>query len=296
MMLALKPRTPSVGEKGRFLIVVKTYPSPSKRYGETVCCAGIDAATGGWIRMYPVNFRSLDEYRRFAKWQFVDASWEPSKDHRPESRHVHQDSIQAGDAIGAGPKGWRRRREWLDPLLDQSLETLEEDRLRTGKSLGVIKPRRIKALVIRDAETWDAASQADLVQLSLDWTSSAAPSGSLEHLPFDFIYQFTCQDDRCSGHEMKVLDWEMAQAFRNFRRLYGRAGWEAKFRQKYAEWVPSRDVHFVVGTHHQFGSWLLVGVLYPPHVKVDEGDRRPRRDRVGQEGAMTLPGFGLEAE
>lgn len=43
-------------QRGRFLIIVKTYPSPSAKYGETVCCAGIDAETGGWIRMFPVNF------------------------------------------------------------------------------------------------------------------------------------------------------------------------------------------------------------------------------------------------
>ncbi len=294
--LPLKVRPPSVGEKGRFLILVKTYPSPSKHYGETVCCAGIDAATGGWIRMFPVNFRSLGEYGRFRKWQFVSASWEPAKDHRPESRHIHQDSIKAGELIPTSASGWRRRRKWLDPLVDQSLHSLEHDRVRTGRSLGVIKPKAIKALIIRDAETWDAASQADLVQLSLDWTSSTTPKGSLERLPFDFLYQFSCRDDSCTGHEMKVLDWEMAQTFRNFRRIYGATGWEAKFRQRYGEWVPSRDVHFVMGTHHQYGSWLLIGVLYPPHVKIDERERRPRRDSVGQQGAMTLPGFSLEAE
>jgi hypothetical protein len=295
-MLPLKGRVPSLGERGRFLMLVKTYPSSSKRYGETVCCAGIDAATGGWIRMFPVNFRSLDEYRRFAKWQFVEASWEPAKDRRPESRHVHQDSIVPGEAIAAGAKGWRRRRKWLDPLVDQSRETLEEDGQRTGKSLGVIRPRTIKRLIIRDADTGDAASQADLIQLSLDLAGPATASGSLERLPFDFLYEFTCRDDRCRGHEMKVLDWEMAQTFRNFRRIYGQAGWEPKFRERYGDWVPRRDVHFVLGTHHQYGSWLLVGVLYPPHVKVDEAEGRPRRERVSQQGAMTLPGFSLEAE
>jgi len=243
-----------------------------------------------------VNFRSLAEYGRFAKWQFVEASWKPAKDHRPESRHVHQDSIEAGETIGTGARGWRLRRQWLDPLVDESLHTLDEDRQRTGKSLGVIRPRRIKSLIIRDAETWDAASQADLVQLSIAWTNSPAPSGSLEQLPYDFVYAFSCADDRCRGHEMKVLDWEMAQTFRNFRQRYGAAGWESKFRQKYFDWLLTRDVHFVVGTHHVFGNWLLVGVLYPPHIEVDEGNRRSRRKVSGEQGSMALPGFGLEAQ
>ena len=60
---------------GRFLMLVKTYPSPSTKYGETVCCAGSDVETRDWIRMYPVNFRSLDQYAKFKKWQFIEATW-----------------------------------------------------------------------------------------------------------------------------------------------------------------------------------------------------------------------------
>jgi hypothetical protein len=286
----------AIGQRGRFLVVVKTYPSPSTKYGETVCCAGIDAETGGWIRMFPVNFRSLAEFARFKKWQFVDASWEPAKDGRPESRHIHQDSLRAGEAIPAGPSGWRIRRRWLDPLLDQSIHSLEAERRATGKSLGVIRPATIKRLLIRDAETWDERSETDLVQLSLTWTMSAQPRGDLEKLPFDFLYEFTCRDAECQGHTMKVLDWEMAQTFRNFRRLYGPSGWEPKLREKYGQWVPHRDVHLVMGTHHVFGNWMIVGVLYPPPGKVDESDRRRGRKNIGQEGTMTLPGFGLETE
>lgn len=294
--LGLKDRIPTIGEKGRFLIIVKTYPSPSRKYGETVCCAGIDAKTGRWIRMFPVNFRSLDEFGRFKKWQWVEASWEPAKDGRPESIHVHQDSITAGEALPSGDRGWPRRRAWLDPLLDDSIESLQAEEAANGKSLGLIRPAGIKRLIIRDAETWDEASERDLVQLSIAWTNSSTPAGDLEKLPFDFFYEFTCRDDACRGHRMKVLDWEMAQTYRNFRRLYGRDAWEAKFREKYGQWVSARDVHLVMGTHHVYRNWMIVGILYPPHVKADERDRRGRGDGVGQQGAMTLPGFGLEAE
>jgi hypothetical protein len=46
-------------EPRRLLVVVKTYPNPSHSYGETVCCAGVDLATGRWVRMYPITFRRL---------------------------------------------------------------------------------------------------------------------------------------------------------------------------------------------------------------------------------------------
>jgi hypothetical protein len=37
------------------VIVVKAIPQPSKRYGETVCCAGI-TRNGEWRRLYPSGF------------------------------------------------------------------------------------------------------------------------------------------------------------------------------------------------------------------------------------------------
>ena len=40
----------------RVLIIVKTYPTLSRKYGETVCTAGL-REDGSWMRIYPVPFR-----------------------------------------------------------------------------------------------------------------------------------------------------------------------------------------------------------------------------------------------
>lgn len=45
----------------KVLITVKSYPSPSRRYGETVCVAGVDLDSGRWVRLYPIPFRDLDK-------------------------------------------------------------------------------------------------------------------------------------------------------------------------------------------------------------------------------------------
>ena len=217
-------------------------------------------------------------------------------DGRPESRHVHQDSIEAGEWIPAGRRGWEQRRSWIDPLVDQSVHALEAAQSATGKSLGIIRPAQVRRLLIKKAEPWDRASDKELDQLTLEWTTIDQPKTELEKLPFDFYYEFTCRDDACHGHTMKVLDWEMSEAYRNFRRRYGLAGWEEKFREKYGVWVPRQDIHLVMGTHRVYQSWMIVGVLYPPNVEIVEPDRSRRRDRSRQEGTMTLPGFGLEAE
>ena len=51
--------------KDRVLITVKTYPTLSRRYGETVCTAGV-REDGSWVRIYPVPFRRLDEASNIA--------------------------------------------------------------------------------------------------------------------------------------------------------------------------------------------------------------------------------------
>lgn len=295
--LRLPGEAMGIAKPSRFLMLVKTYPSPSTKYGETVCCAGIDAETRDWIRMYPVNFRSLSEYAKFKKWQFIEAAWGPSpSDARPESRRIHQDTIHAGEFLEAGA-GWSERMRWLEPLVDASLESLKTEQRRTEKSLGAIRPKRIKRLIIRPAEGWDASARDELQQLSLLWAETPTPRGDLEQLPYDFLYEFECDDPACPGnHQMEIFDWELGQAFRNFRSTYGEAGWREKLRQRYEEDLPSRDLILLLGTHHRWKSWLIVGVVYPPKAKVGERQRRRAGHGFGQDQTMTLPGFELEAE
>ena len=51
------------------LIIVKTYPSLSKKYGELVCTAGIIPGKG-WVRIFALPFRTLrDEYHNGSKFR-----------------------------------------------------------------------------------------------------------------------------------------------------------------------------------------------------------------------------------
>jgi hypothetical protein len=51
----------------RLLITVKTYPTLSRKHGETVCTAAV-RADGSWVRLYPVPFRLMDYKDRYAKF------------------------------------------------------------------------------------------------------------------------------------------------------------------------------------------------------------------------------------
>ena len=43
-------------EKREILLIAKTYPSRSKKYGNTVCTAGILEDTNEWVRLYPIRW------------------------------------------------------------------------------------------------------------------------------------------------------------------------------------------------------------------------------------------------
>src|SRR3989442_131505 len=59
-------------EKQRVLITIKTYPTLSRKYGETVCTAGV-REDGTWVRIYPVPFRRLNEDHRYKKFDWLEA-------------------------------------------------------------------------------------------------------------------------------------------------------------------------------------------------------------------------------
>jgi hypothetical protein len=50
----------------RVLILCKTYPSPSAKYAETSCVAGM-TEDGRLIRLYPVPFRLVSDDQQFKK-------------------------------------------------------------------------------------------------------------------------------------------------------------------------------------------------------------------------------------
>jgi hypothetical protein len=68
----------------RVLITVKAAPTPSGKYGETVCVAGLrlDLGKEGWVRLYPINFRALDGDDQFHKYEVVQLRAKPARDDR----------------------------------------------------------------------------------------------------------------------------------------------------------------------------------------------------------------------
>jgi hypothetical protein len=285
-------------ERKSILVVVKTYPNPSRSYGETVCCAGVDLETGRWVRIYPITFRRLAE--QFAKYQTIEClvSRPRSGDSRPESLRADQDSIRlVGSPIPAGARGWTRRMAMLpEPML--SLEEVRAAQAANGTSLALVRPKAIHGLVIEKAAPWSANQKAHLRQQHLDLGQAASNQlRELEQIPFTFSYRFTCDDERCvNPHKLQIIDWEIGESYRRWSKRYG-DDWEEVIRQTYERDLAERDLHLVVGNiakHPQ--AFVIIGLVRPPRPKVDGRYVQQSLDLMGKQRPMTGPGVGLETE
>src|ERR1700753_1922591 len=93
------------------IILVKAWPQPSEKYGETVCCAGV-TPNGEWRRLFPIRYRHLDGPAKFARWDIIEYRPErPKDDTRTESRRVDEPTLKK---IGQMPT--RERGGFFDPL------------------------------------------------------------------------------------------------------------------------------------------------------------------------------------
>jgi hypothetical protein len=184
-------------------------------------------------------------------------------DPRPESHNLNGSSIR----ITPPPvRGWGAREQILSPLRRFSLCEIERERERHGHpTLGVFRPGRIKGFKLKPTEhpNWTANELAILNQSRLDLGGNE-PKQQLEKIPFEFRYEFACDDPLCRGHSLMCTDWEMGQSYRSWRRRYG-SQWETKFRERYErDMIERNDTSFFVGTvNNHPNRWIIVGLFYP---------------------------------
>jgi hypothetical protein len=100
-------------DKERILITVKTYPTLSRKYGETVCTAGV-REDGSWIRLYPVPFRRLQETEQYSKYDWIECRVVDNKsDPRPESFRPYDPAELVPVGHMDTKREWRDRRRLL---------------------------------------------------------------------------------------------------------------------------------------------------------------------------------------
>lgn len=246
------------------VVIVKAYPNPSAKYHETVCVAAITREEG-WIRLYPVRFRTLPPDRRFRKYQLVKVRMtKHPRDPRPESFRLDEDSIELLDVIGTENR-WKNRWEWIRPTLSRSMCEIQERQRTDRKSLGVFRPKEVLDLVIVDnSPKWSGKKQSALDQLTLFEERTT----KLEKIPFIFKYKYVCDHEDCKGHAQSIIDWEIMELYRNVRRGTKDVDEiKAKIRKKYFDQLcgANKDTHFFVGNHSLHPrAFMVLGVYWPP--------------------------------
>lgn len=247
----------------RVLITVKAYPNPSKKYGETVCCAGIDLDTLEWVRLYPIPFRDLDSSQRFQKYTVVQVKcWKAHDDHRVESYKIDSDSIQKLSYLDTKQK-WQARKKIVLPSVSPSFCDILEETVKK-KSLGTFKPSNVNFSWKKSTLENEGKRQACYAQLSFFDTKKKA----IEQIPFDFYYHFKCYNTPdCPGHQLPIVDWEIGQAYRNWRYKYKPQSYLLqKIKQRWLGLMCSEknDVYFYVGNMKRFRDhFMVLGVFYP---------------------------------
>jgi hypothetical protein len=251
-------------ETKQVLITVKAYPNPSKKYGETVCCAGIDLETGGWVRLYPVPYRDLDSSQKFKKYTIINVRCRKAPDDtRAESFKIDSESIEIVRWLDTEHK-WQSRRKIVIPTLSPSLCDMLQD-AGDGRSLGVFRPREISFSWKKSASRKsDAERDACYAQLSF----FDKQKNAIEEIPFDFYYHFRCaRTEDCPGHKLSIIDWEIGQAYRDWRHKYSEGDLLLeKISQRWLTLMCSEDndTCFYVGNMMRFRKqFMILGVFYP---------------------------------
>lgn len=248
------------------LITVKAYPNPSSTYGETVCVAGV-TKDEGWIRLYPVPYRDLPDPHQFKKYQWVTLSLKKNRrDKRPESFRGDLGSIRLGEFLSTqGRSGWDIRKEILMPTVSASMCEIQRLQRDSGKSLGMFRPASVDDFIVEDVPgEWTGRKREALGQ-GMFWSRDKK---RLEKIPFTFLYRYHCADPGCKGHKQSILDWEIAELYRNVRRKHSdKEEIKALIRRKFLDELcgEGKDTHFFVGNMaKRKQNFVVLGVFWPP--------------------------------
>lgn len=260
---------PSRPDELEVLITVKAAPNPSAKAGETVCVAGLGLSRGRtearWIRLYPINFRFLEQDQKFKKYDIIRVRAVPATgDSRVESWQPDMSTMVVIDHLDP----WKRRRALLDPTTVDTMCELnrQNQRAAVAPSLGLVPVREVLDLRITDHAGWTPEEQAKIDayvnQMDLFDDSDKSP---LQAPRLEGHYRWKCYDAQCKGHDQSIIDWEFVALQRRLGDSPA-AAVRAALKEKFFDMMfkPPRAPAFFVGNQakrrHVFH---VLGVYYP---------------------------------
>lgn len=242
----------------KVLLTVKAYPEQCRKLGYCVCIAGI-TDHGEFVRLYPVSnlIFSSNNFKKYT-WFEVKCEKASEKLNRKESYHIDNEKINILNHIDSDNK-WESRNNIILPLVSPSLEELMDRYEKDKTSLGIIKPQLID-FVVDDKPTEDEKDMIRYTQKTL-YNEEIKP---VDKIPFIFRYSFKCNANNCKGHKIMCEDWELLESWRKFRVKYGLDHAKQKIRERFFNYMKTRDLYFYMGMYSRYPTWLIIGLYYPP--------------------------------
>lgn len=259
-------------------VVAKTYPTRSKKYKELVCTAGINKK-GEWVRIYPIPFRTLENYKQFSKYTWITAEIVPdNSDPRCESHKINTSSIELLETIPPN-KHWIQRRKLIlenTKIYTNLQEIIEGANKYNNMSLCTFKPTKyIKIEVINNPETkLTAKEERDLKNANLSLFDSETNINefiTMPHIPYKFKVKF--EDDAGKISSMSIIDWEISQLYLKYKNNPIEA--IEKVKEK-VQGMFNKDLYLFLGTMRQMHGWTnnpytIIGLFYPPKLDRYQG-------------------------
>ncbi|MDR0952924.1 MAG: hypothetical protein LBM71_01860, partial [Elusimicrobiota bacterium] len=198
-------------KKEKILITVKTYPTPSSKYDELVCTAGL-REDGSWVRIYPIEFRKLSYNDHYKKYDWVEVLLERrTSDFRSESFKPKSDLKVVGH-IGYD-NSWQERKDLVlkkAKVYTNLTELIADSKKPKYVSLAVFKPTKIIDFTFEPVDReWSKQDALSLIQGNLfEPNSDFKP---VRKLPYKFKYKFI--DDAGKESHLMIEDWELGALF-----------------------------------------------------------------------------------
>lgn len=234
--------------KEKVLVLVRAIPEKSERYGYLICVAGINERNE-WRRLYPFKFSYGEKLVDFGKKDLINVTLaDPDNDKRGESRKVTtHENLNS-------PLNDEEVLHRIIPMVS-SIEKLKKE----DASLGVIKPE-LTGIDIKINST-DIYDQQTYFSLADDYLEKREKV----KMPVELRYKFKCKDEpECKGHNIILIDWELNELARNLmRREKDKKTIEDKIKNKFFDFMKTRDLYFFMGTHFRYGTWIIIGLFYP---------------------------------
>jgi hypothetical protein len=264
--------------KTKVLITVKTYPTLSSKYEESVCTAGI-TDHGKWVRIYPVTFRELPYANQYKKYDWIEIELKKNKsDFRPESyTPVKLDAeIKVIGHLGTASNWIERKSLILKNVKHNIKELIRESKDRTKlTSLAVFRPTEIINFHVTSIDSeWNKKKLAVLSQQNI----FRSKIDSIKKLPFKFVYEF--KDSNGVISNLMIEDWEIGELFWKMLNKYNGDKELALQDVKKKFWGDlslTKDLYFFLGTsrlhHFKPKPFMIIGLFYPKKEESNLFDR-----------------------